>query len=85
MERARLVEASLCAYCAKWAYKAKKTATKLHFHAVKSPTKIDSTKHAFRFSNSGNTEPELEAIGRAGFRRVRRAPGRMADNPPDPH
>eukprot|EP00983_Pelagomonas_calceolata_P100865 1158622-Pelagomonas_calceolata.AAC.5 len=65
--------------------KAQKTATKLHFHAVKSLTEIESTKHAIRFRNSDNTEPELAAIGRAGYRRARRAPGRMADNPPDPH
>lgn len=65
--------------------RAQKTATKLHLHAVKSLTKIDSTKHAIRFSNSDSTEPELAATGRAAYRRVRRAPGRMADNPPDPH
>eukprot|EP00983_Pelagomonas_calceolata_P115804 1160237-Pelagomonas_calceolata.AAC.14 len=46
---------------------------------------IGSIKHAIRFSNPDNTEPELAATGRAGYWRVRRAPGRMADNPPDPH
>eukprot|EP00983_Pelagomonas_calceolata_P022035 691715-Pelagomonas_calceolata.AAC.1 len=45
--------------------KAQKSATKLHSHAVKSLTKIDSTKHAIRFRNSDNTEPQLAAARRA--------------------
>jgi hypothetical protein len=63
-------------------------ATKLHCHAIKSLNKITKTRHKIHFSNSNsdNKGSGREVIGRAaGFKRARRRPDRMADNPPDPH
>ena len=65
--------------------KAHTTANKLHFHAVKALTKVDNTKNALLFSNLGNGGSGVGGMERAACRRARRTPGRMADNPPDPH
>ena len=63
-------------------------ATYLHCHAIKSLNKITVTRHKIHFinNNSDNGGSERGVTGRvAGFRRARRRPDRMADNPPDPH
>jgi hypothetical protein len=62
-------------------------ATKLHCHAIKSLNKITRTRNIIYFNNnSDNGEFDGGVTGRAaGFRRARRRPDRMADNPPDPH
>ena len=65
--------------------KAHKTAKELHYHAVKSLTKIHNTKNAIQFSNISNGGLGEGATGRAAYRTARRAAGRMADDPPDPH
>jgi hypothetical protein len=62
-------------------------AIKLHSHAIKSLTKITKTRHKIHLNNnSDNGGYDGGITGRAaGFRRARRRPDRMADNPPDPH
>ena len=65
-------------------------ATKLHCHAIKrSLNKIKKTSHKIHFNNNNNSDyggSGRGVTGRAtGFRRARRRPDRMADNPPDPH
>jgi len=61
-------------------------ATKLHCHAIKSLNKITKTRHKIHLNNnSDNGGSDGGVTGRAaGFRRARRRPDRMADNPPDP-
>jgi hypothetical protein len=67
-------------------HKVHQLATALHCHAMISLNKITKTRPKYnskttvvRGSNGGVT-------GRtAGFRRARRRPDRIADNPPDPH
>ena len=57
-------------------------------HAIKGLNKITKTRHKIHFnnSNSDNGESGRGVTGRAaGFRRARRRPDRIADNPPDPH
>ena len=69
-------------------HKVHQLATKLHCHAIKSLNKITKTRHKIHFnnSNSDNGESGRGVTGRAaGFRRARRRPDRIADNPPDPH
>eukprot|EP00983_Pelagomonas_calceolata_P135347 1162146-Pelagomonas_calceolata.AAC.4 len=70
--------------------KAHTIANTLHLHAAKTLTKIDNTKHAIYFSNwskggLGEGVVERAACRRASWLSCRRTPGRMADNPPDPH
>jgi hypothetical protein len=63
-------------------------ATKLHCHAIKSLNKITRTRHKIHFNNNNinNGGSGRGVTGRAaGFRRARRRPDRMADNPLDPH
>eukprot|EP00983_Pelagomonas_calceolata_P018547 581970-Pelagomonas_calceolata.AAC.1 len=64
--------------------------TQLHLHAAKTfLTQIDNTKHAILFSNLSNGGSGEGVAEQAACKRVRRTPGRMADNlvvnPPDPH
>jgi len=61
--------------------------TKLHCHAMKSLNKITKTRHKIHLNNnSDNGGSDGGVTGRAaGFRRARRRPESMADNPPDPH
>jgi len=69
-------------------HKVHQLATKLHRHAIKSLNKITKTRNKIHFnnSNSDNGGSGRGVTGRAaGFRRARRRPDRMADNPPDPH
>jgi hypothetical protein len=62
-------------------HKVHQLTTKLHCHAIKSLNKIIKTRHKIHHGGSGRG-----VTGRAaGFRRARRRPERMADNPPDPH
>jgi len=63
-------------------------ATKLHCHAIKSLNKITKTRRKIHFNNSDsdNGGSGRGVTGRtAGFRRARRRPDRMTDNPLDPH
>eukprot|EP00983_Pelagomonas_calceolata_P063470 1147745-Pelagomonas_calceolata.AAC.2 len=64
--------------------KALKLSTKIHYHAVKTLTKITSTNMpsnlAIQVMGEGGG-----STGRAAYRRARRKPKRMADNLPDPH
>jgi len=69
-------------------HKVHQLATKLHCHAIKSLNKITKTRHKIHFnnSNSDNGGSGRGVTGRAaGFRRARRRPECMSDNPPDPH
>jgi len=68
-------------------HKVHQLATKLHCHAIKSLNKITKTRHKIHLNNnSDNGGSDGGGTGRAnGFRRARRRPDRMADNPPDPH
>jgi hypothetical protein len=69
-------------------HKVHQLATKLHCHAIKSLNKITKTpRHKIHLNNnSDNGGSDRGDTGRAaGFRRARRRPDRMADNPPDPH
>ena len=57
-------------------------------HAIKGLNKITKTRHKIHCinNNSDNRGYDWVVTGRAdGFRRARRRPDRMADNPPDPH
>ena len=64
-------------------------ATYLHCHAIKSLNKITKTRHKIHFSNNNSDNGGSAGRGVTGraavFRRARRKPDRMADNPPDPH
>jgi hypothetical protein len=62
-------------------------ATRLHFHAIKSVNKITKTRHRIHLNNNSDNGGSDEGVtGRAaGFRRARRRPDHIADNPPDPH
>jgi hypothetical protein len=63
-------------------------AFKLHCHAIKSLNKITKTRHRIHFNNSNSDRwgSGRGVTGRAaGFRRARRRPDCMADNPPVPH
>ena len=69
-------------------HKVHQLATKLHCHAIKSlNNKITKTRHKVHLNNNSDNGGSNEGvIGRAaGFRRARRRPDCMADNPPDPH
>jgi hypothetical protein len=68
-------------------HKVHQLATKLHCHAIKSLNKITKTRHKIHLNNnSDNGGSDVGVTSRAaGFRRTRRRPDRMADNPPDPH
>jgi len=54
---------------------------------MKSLNKITKIRHKIHFNNnSDNGRSDGGVTGRAaGFRRARRRPECMADNPPDPH
>ena len=57
-------------------------------HAIKGLNKITKTRHKIHCINNNSDigGSDGEVTGRAaGFRRARRRPDRMADNPPDPH
>ena len=58
-------------------------------HAIKSLNKITKTRHKTQFNNNNNSDNGGSGRGvtgrAAGFRRARRRPDHMADNPPDPH
>jgi len=60
--------------------------TKLHCLAIKSLNKITKTRHKIHLNNnSDNGGFDGGVTGRAaGFKRARRRPECMADNPPDP-
>jgi hypothetical protein len=67
-------------------HKVHQLATKLHCHAIKSFNIIIQTRHKIHFnnSNSDNGGSGRGFTGRAsGFRRSRRRPDRITDNPPD--
>jgi hypothetical protein len=70
-------------------HKVHQLATKLHCHAIKSLNKITKTRHKTQFNNNNNSDNGGSGRGvtgrAAGFRRARRRPDHMADNPPDPH
>ena len=68
-------------------HKVHQLATKLHCHTIKSLNKIIKTKHKIHLNNnSDNGGPDGGVTDKAaGFRRARRRPDRMADNPPSPH
>ena len=69
-------------------HKVHQLVTKLHCHAIKSLNKITITRHKIHInnSNSDNGGSGRGITGRAaGFRRAKRRPDRMADNPSDPH
>ena len=69
-------------------HKVHQLATKLHCHAIKSFNEITKTRHRIHSnnSNSDNRGSDEGVTGRAaGFRRARRRPDHIADNPPDPH
>jgi hypothetical protein len=68
-------------------HKVHQLVTKLHCHAINSLNKITKTRHKIHLNNnSDNGGSDGGVSGRAaGFRRARRWPDRMADNPPDPH
>jgi len=68
-------------------HKVHQLATKLHCQAIKSLNKITKTRHKIHLinNNSDNGGSDGGFIGSAaGFRRARRRPNRMADNPPHP-
>jgi hypothetical protein len=69
-------------------HKVHQLATKLHCHAIKSLNKITKTRHKMHFNNNNNSDNGGSGRGvtgrAAGFRRARRRPDRMADNPPNP-
>eukprot|EP00983_Pelagomonas_calceolata_P059072 1145768-Pelagomonas_calceolata.AAC.2 len=58
-----------------------KLAIKLHNHAVKTLTRTTNTKHAKTFGKSSNGGLGGEATKWAAYRRARRKPGRITDNP----
>jgi len=66
-------------------HKVHQLATKLHCHAIKSLNKITKTRHKIHLNNnSDNGGSDGGVTSRAtGFRRARRRPECMADNPPD--
>jgi hypothetical protein len=68
-------------------HKVHQLATKLHCHPIKSLNKITKTRHKIHLNNNRDKGGSDGGVtGRAaGFRRARRRPDRMADNPPDPH
>jgi hypothetical protein len=68
-------------------HKVHQLATKLHCHAIKSLNKITKTRHKIHLNNnSDNGGSDGGVTGRAaGFRRARRRPDCMADNPSDPY
>ena len=68
-------------------HKVHQLVTKLHCHAIKSLNKITKTRHKLHLNNnSDNGGSDRGDTGRAaGFRRARRRPDRMADNPPNPY
>ena len=63
-------------------HKVHQLVTKLHCHAIKSLNKITKTRHKLHLNNNSDNGGSGRA---AGFRRARRRPDCMADNPPDPH
>jgi hypothetical protein len=66
-------------------HKVYQLATKLTLPCNKKLNKIIITRH-FNNSNSDNGGSGRGVTGRAaGFRRARRRPDRMADNPPNPY
>jgi len=66
-------------------HKVHQLATKLHCHAIKSLNNITNTRHKIHLNNnSDNGGSDGGVTSRAtGFRRARRRPECMADNPPD--
>jgi hypothetical protein len=68
-------------------HKVHQLVTKLHCHAIKSLNKITKTRHKIHLNNNSDDGGSDGGVtGRAaGFRRARRRPACMADNPPDPH